>query len=214
MELLVLHQTSDFVVCVKPQGVESEHQMPALLIEQLGCEAVYPVHRLDKETGGVMVYATSKQGAAELSRGVQEGTVQKTYLAVVSGTPQPEKGRWDDLLFRDRQKNKSYIVKRERKGVKTASLSYHVLADGIWQEQAVSLVQVTLHTGRTHQIRVQFSGRNYPLMGDRRYGGMACDTLALWSARLSFLYKGGEQSFAAEPPQTAIWCHFQNNKFK
>ncbi len=208
MEQTVIKETSDFVVCVKPQGVESEHQMPTLLQEWLGCESIYPVHRLDKETGGLMVYAKTKQAAAALSRGVQEGTMEKTYLAVVAGTPEPAEGQWNDWLFRDRQKNKSYLVKRERKGVKSASLSYKVLTQGIWQNTPVSLVRVTLHTGRTHQIRVQFSGRNHSLVGDRRYGGLPCDRLALWAAELAFFLNGQKETFTAFPPEQDVWSQF------
>ncbi len=213
MKLTIIKETADYVVCVKPQGVESEHQMPQFLKEQLGCEAIYPVHRLDKETGGVMVYAKTKPMAADLSKQVQNGRLQKIYLAVVQGILQPDEDRWDDLLFRDRAKNKSYVVKRERKGVKTASLSYKVLQQGVWQEQTVSLVQVTLYTGRTHQIRVQFSGRNYPLVGDRRYGGLPCDTMALWSAQLTFFEQNERQHFVAGFPKQEVWAQFENRNF-
>ncbi len=208
MKPAVLHQTSDYVVCVKPQGIESEHEMPRLLREILECDTVYPVHRLDKETGGVMVYAKTKWAAAELTREVQNGKMQKTYLAVVKGIPQPAEGRWDDWLFRDRQKNKSYLVQRERKGVKKASLSYEVLEQGKWNDQTVSLVKIRLHTGRTHQIRVQFSGRNHPLIGDRRYGGMPCENLALWSTELRFFDRLEEQRFICTPQDDGIWTQF------
>ena len=211
MSVIIIKQTADYVVCVKPQGVESEHEMPALLKEQLGCERVYPVHRLDKETGGLMVYALSQKEAAYLSRQVQEGKMQKTYLAVVAGTPEQPKNTWNDLLFRDKAKNKSYLVKRERKGVKKASLSYEMLGQAMWNNQPVSLVKVQLHTGRTHQIRVQFAGRKHPLVGDRRYGGLPCNNLALWSVRLSFSDASKICQFACVPPEQGVWTPFKNH---
>lgn len=211
MSVIIIKQTADYVVCVKPQGAESEHEMPALLKEQLGCEQVYPVHRLDKETGGLMVYALSQKEAAYLSRQVQEGKMQKTYLAVVAGTPEQPKDTWNDLLFRDKAKNKSYLVKRERKGVKKASLSYEMLGQAMWNNQPISLVKVHLHTGRTHQIRVQFSGRNHPLIGDRRYGGLPCETLALWATELSFFDQSQEQRVVVPPPNEGVWFLFENH---
>ena len=213
MKLTVIKETDEYAVCVKPQGVESEHELPALLQEQLACPILYPVHRLDKETGGVMVYAKTKSAAAALSKQVQNGKMQKVYLAVVQGYLQPDEDKWDDLLFHDRAKNKSYIVKRERKGVKPASLSYKVLQQGDWQDQPISLVQIALHTGRTHQIRVQFSGRKHPLVGDRRYGGAPCDRLALWSAQLTFFDRESQRHFTADPPQTEVWAKFRNHNF-
>ncbi len=214
MDIKVLHQTPHYLVCVKPQGVESEHEFPRLLSEQTGHPTFWPVHRLDKETGGVMVYAKSKPAAADLSRQVQEGTMQKIYLAVVAGIPQPAQGRWDELLFRDRQKNKSYLVKRERKGVKKASLSYETLGQVVWNDQTVSLVKVQLHTGRTHQIRAQFSGHQHPLVGDRRYGGMPNETLALWAWNLSFSDEQGTHTFRQEPPKTSVWGEFKHHNFE
>ncbi len=213
MELTILYETDDKVVCIKPQGVESEHQLSALLREQLGCSAVYPVHRLDKETGGVMVFAKTKSAAAELSRQAQDGCMQKTYLAVVNGILKEPRGRWEDLLFRDRVKNKSYVVKRERKGVKTASLSYEVLAEARLNEQAVSLVRITLHTGRTHQIRAQFSARGHSLLGDRRYGGTAASKMALWAYQLCLEEQGEKKSFTAAPPPEGGWTVFANHNF-
>lgn len=183
MELTLLKETHDYVVCVKPSGVESEHQLLSLLQTQMGWESLYPVHRLDKETGGVMVVAKTKESAAALSRQVQQGGLKKVYLAVVSGCPDSLAGNWEDLLYHDRAKNKSYVVRRQRKGVKSAALSYQVVAP---LEEDRSLVEVQLHTGRTHQIRVQFSSRKMPLWGDRKYGGKPSEVFGLWAKELSF----------------------------
>ncbi|MGN0982643.1 MAG: pseudouridine synthase, partial [Candidatus Limivicinus sp.] len=127
----------------------------------------------------------TKAAAAELSRLVQQGEMKKEYLAAARGCPEQDAGILEDLLFHDQRKNKSYVVKRERKGVKKARLSFRVLA----RTEEASLVQVRLFTGRTHQIRVQFASRGMPLLGDARYGGGG-GKLALWSVRLSFPWQG------------------------
>ena len=176
----VLYTDKHFVVIVKPVGVDSEHDVPALL----GGE-IYPIHRLDKNVGGVMVYARTKYAAAALSKAVQEGAMVKEYVATVHGTP-PESGDWTDLLFKDSSKNKVFVVKKERRGVKKARLEFRRLTAG-----PQSLVRIRLHTGRSHQIRVQFSSRGFPLVGDRKYGGKDEYTAPmLFSCCLTFPHKG------------------------
>ncbi len=185
MEIEVLENGPRWVVCVKPRGVLSQSGAPAracmtsLLEAQLGA-AVYPVHRLDREVGGVMVYAKTSQAAAELSSMIRQGKLQKEYLAVVLGCPQPPCGAMTDLLYHDKGRNKTYVVKRARKGVREARLLYRLLETG----EGRSLVQIRLLTGRTHQIRAQFASRGLPLAGDGRYGG-GHGEIQLWSARLT-----------------------------
>ena len=189
----ILYSDNALAVCVKPVGLDSEQAVPAALIQALGGE-IFPIHRLDKNVGGVMVYARTRQAAAALSRAIQEGSMVKEYVALVHGTP-PEAGDWEDLLFKDSAKNKVFVVKKERKGVKKARLEYRVLTSG-----PDSLVRIRLHTGRSHQIRVQFSSRGYPLAGDHKYG--ARDDLAapmLFSCRISFPWQGSLRSFEALP---------------
>lgn len=189
----ILYPDKGIVVCVKPVGLDSEHDLPAALMEALGGE-VYPIHRLDKNVGGVMVYARTKQAAAALSKAVQEGTMVKEYVAMVHGTP-PESGDWTDLLWKDSGKNKVFVVKRERKGVKKARLEFQRLVEG-----DNSLVRIRLHTGRSHQIRVQFASRGYPLVGDHKYG--AKDNTAapmLFSCCLTFPHSGQLRRFEALP---------------
>ena len=189
----ILYYNDGFVVCVKPVGLDSEHQVPALLQENLGGE-VYTLHRLDKNVGGVMVYARTKQVAAALSKAITEGKMVKEYVAMVHGTP-PAEGDWEDLLFKDSRKNKVFVVKRQRNGVKAARLTYRLERAG---EQ--SLVRIRLYTGRSHQIRVQFSSRGFPLVGDHKYGSR--DTAAepmLFSCCISFPYGGKLQRFEAYP---------------
>ena len=159
----ILYSDKNIVVCVKPVGLDSEMELPVTLKEQLG-GLIFPIHRLDKNVGGLMVYACTKQAAADLSRAVQEGPMVKEYVAMIHGTP-PEKGDWEDLLWKDNRKNKVFVVKRQRAGVKKARLEFRRLSAG-----ETSLVHVRLHTGRSHQIRVQFSSRGFPLVGDHKYG--------------------------------------------
>ena len=176
----ILHLDEHIVVCVKPVGMDSEHEMPAALPGP-----VYPVHRLDKNVSGVMVYARDPKTAAQLSKAIQDGAMIKEYVAMVHGVP-PETGDWTDLLFKDSSKNKVFVVKKERKGVKKARLEFLRLTDG-----DPSLVRIRLHTGRSHQIRVQFSSRGFPLVGDHKYGSRdEKNEPMLFSCCLTFPYKG------------------------
>ena len=193
----ILFSDENIAVCVKPVGLDSEAQVPQALKDQLGGE-FFPIHRLDKNVGGVMVYARSKATAAALSKAVQDGTLIKEYAALVHGAP-PAQGDWEDLLFKDSGKNKVFIVKRERKGVKRARLEYRRLTEG-----AESLVHIRLHTGRSHQIRVQFSSRGFPLVGDHKYGSRDdATTPMLFSCRITFPYKGQILCFEAFPDWAA-----------
>ena len=203
----ILARTADYVVCVKPAGAASQGEgpadMPALLAAETG-GTVWPVHRLDRAVGGVMVYARTKQAAAALSRAIQEGRLEKDYLAVLTGAPAEPAGTLRDLLYHDRFKNKTYVVRRPRNGVKEAVLDYQTLESS----PAGTLVRVRLHTGRTHQIRVQFASRGCPLAGDGKYGGHG-SAPALWSFRLAFPdpSSGAQQVFTC-PPGGGLWAAF------
>ena len=193
----ILYSDKEIAVCLKPLGVDSEKELPALLVEALGGQ-IFPIHRLDKNVGGCMVYARTKQAAAALSKAIQEGAMVKEYLALVHGTP-PEAGDWQDLLWKDSQKNKVFVVKRERKGVKQARLEFTRLTAG-----EPSLVRIRLHTGRSHQIRVQFASRGYPLAGDHKYGARDdSDTPMLFSCALTFPFHGKQLHFEAAPDWAA-----------
>ena len=185
----ILYQDNEITVCVKPVGVDSEHELPQLL----GGEH-YTLHRLDKNVGGVMVFARTKAAAARISREIQQGNVVKEYVALVHGTP-PESGDWEDWLFKDSRKNKVFAVKKQRPGVKYARLEFTRLTDG-----ERSQVRIRLHTGRSHQIRVQFASRGFPLVGDHKYGSRAPETAPmLFSCRLTLSHKGQNVSFSALP---------------
>lgn len=183
----IIYENTQIAVCIKPCGVasqgETENSAVTILKEMTKAKEIFPVHRLDTVTAGVMVYAKTKSAAAFLSKEIAENRFSKTYLALVHGSVTPAEGIMEDLLFKDSKKNKSFVVKRERKGVKKASLEYRVL--GIRDD--MSLVRIKLHTGRTHQIRVQFSSRKHPVYGDGKYG--ASDNIpyiALFSHSLTF----------------------------
>ena len=186
----ILHEDKAFVVCVKPVGIDSEHQLPEELKKVLGGE-IFPIHRLDQNVGGVMVFARTKPAAAQLSKLVQDGALVKEYVAQVHGTP-PESGDWTDFLFKDSSKNKVFVVKKERKGVKKARLEFVTLAP--------SLVRIRLHTGRSHQIRVQFASRGFPLVGDHKYGSRDEATAPmLFSCCISFPWHGTQMKFEQLP---------------
>lgn len=192
-KIQILCTERDFAVIVKPVGMDSEKEVPERLSRELG-GVFYTIHRLDRNVGGVMVYARTKEAAAALSRLVQSGELVKEYFAQVTSTP-PEEAVWEDLLLKDSRKNKVFVVKRQRAGVKAAKLAYTRLTAG-----EVSLVRVRLHTGRSHQIRVQFASRGYPLAGDHKYG--ARDRLKeprLFSCAISFPWKEKQLRFEAAP---------------
>ena len=189
----ILFSDNNIAVCVKPVGLDSEKDVPSALISALGGEC-YTVHRLDLNVGGVMVYARTKKSAAILSKHIQDGAMIKEYYAMVHGCPDAE-GDWTDLLFKDSSKNKVFVVKRERKGVKKARLEYKRLTEG-----DASLVRIRLHTGRSHQIRVQFASRGFPLVGDHKYGSKDNATAPmLWSCAITFPYKGEIVKFESTP---------------
>ena len=205
----VLYRDKNIAVCVKPAGVSSEGEgIPLLLKKELekgGVKTeVYPLHRLDVPVGGVMVFALNKASAAELSEKIAAGEMQKEYIAVVHGEPEAESGEFEDLLFKDSRKNKSFVVKRERRGVKRASLEYSVID----KKDGFSLVKIRLKTGRSHQIRVQFSSRKMPLAGDGKYGSKVNCNIALFSCGIT-LPDG--KSFYCLPESTFPWNIFELN---
>ena len=201
----IIFEDPCIAVCLKPAGLFSQagegESMLSLLdrhFAENGEKAkAYPVHRLDRETGGLMVYAKDSRSAAALSAEVQSHGLKKRYYAVTNGVPAEASGTLTDLLFRDKQKNKTFVVKRMRKGVREAALDYRVVA----ASGGKALIEVSLLTGRTHQIRVQFASRRLPLVGDGRYGG-GSGRLALFACGLEFTHpiSGERMSFSALPP--------------
>ena len=194
MEISVLFEDQHIIVVEKPpflvcESTAKKDGLADLLEEQTG-GYIGTVHRLDRGVGGVMVYAKTPVAAAKLSAAVQARELKKEYLAVVRGTPEPERGEMRDLLFHDRRQNKTFVVERQRAGVKEALLEYDTVdrlrtARG----EECSLVHILLHTGRTHQIRVQFASRGHTLLGDGKYGARGDNRqIALFATRLAFLH--------------------------
>ena len=201
----IVYEDNDLTVCIKPVGYSSEDSdfapcVPALLREAWGDPDAYVgvVHRLDMGAAGLMVYARNKAAAAALSRQMTDGSFHKEYLCVCAGAPQPDLGTMEDWLFKDNRQHKVFPVKRQRKGAKKALLDYEVLE----KDGEAALCRVQLHTGRTHQIRVQFASRQHPLYGDGKYGSRVKCALGLWCARLEFTLPGEKEPriFFHEPP--------------
>lgn len=207
----ILHQDKRILVAIKPAGVLSTDEpggMPSLLRAQLGDgkACVRTVHRLDAAVQGVMVFARSAKAASLLSEQIRNRQFQKEYLAVVHGAP-PTEGTLCDLLGRDAQRRMTYVADAPGKDVREAKLSYRVLQ----RCEGYSLVSVCLHTGRTHQIRVQFSSRGWPLAGDQKYGVEdGFEQIALWSHRIAFTHPetGASVEFSALPPHKGAWGMF------
>ena len=208
----ILHKDDTFLVCLKPARVRSTDEpggIPELCRNALGSPRadVRTVHRLDQVVSGLMVLARGAKAASELSRQIREDEFGKEYLAVLHGVPEAPSGTLVDLLLRSKPERKTYVVIEPGKGVQEAILDYEVLAvaDGF------SKVRIILRTGRTHQIRCQFSSRDLPLVGDRKYSLYEdnCE-IALWSSQLSFRHPvtGERLTFTAPPPEEYPWNLF------
>ncbi len=211
--LQIVYEDQNITVCIKPIGYSSEDSafapcVPALLREHWNKPDAYVgvVHRLDMGASGLMVYARTKAAAAALSRQMTDGSFRKEYLCVCAGVPQPDVGTMEDWLFKDSRQHKVFPVKKERKGAKKALLDYEVLE----KNEESALCRVQLHTGRTHQIRVQFASRRHPLYGDGKYGSRIKCALGLWCARLEFTLPGEDQPriFFQEPPAAGAFEPF------
>lgn len=205
----VIFHDNSIAVCVKPARVLSTDEpggMPELVRAALGGEA-RTVHRLDRAVGGLMVLARTAAAASELSRQVRDGELDKEYLAVVHGDT-AECDTLVDFLWRDKARKMTFVVNAPGKGVQEARLEYATLS----RREGMSLVRVHLITGRTHQIRCQFASRDFPLVGDRKYGTLTdgeCE-IALWSHSLAFTHPetGERVRFQAPPPNTRPWSVF------
>ena len=207
MELIYVDE--DIVVCIKPARILSTDEpggLPELVRQALGDPGadVRTVHRLDRVVSGLMVLARNAAAASELSRQIREDGFEKEYLAVIHGTPDEKAGTLRDLLGRDKARRMTFVALAPAKGVQEAVLDYQTLVSA----EELSRVKIRLRTGRTHQIRVQFASRGWPLVGERKYDTREdpCE-IALWSHCIAFRHPGtGEQlSFQEEPPQVYPW---------
>ncbi len=204
----ILFEDKNVVVVIKPPEIlsqfsETEENAVSILKGMTGSE-IFVISRLDRNVGGVMVFAKNQKSAAELTRQMQDGVFRKEYIAAVYGCPEEDKGVFEDLLFKDSRKNKSFVVKKERKGVKKASLDYEVVE----KRDEISIVKIHLHTGRTHQIRVQFASRKMPLVGDGKYGAKDnCKNMGLFCREITFKNPATKEmlTFSAEPENVYPW---------
>ena len=211
----ILYADNQIVVCIKSAGVLSTDEpggLPELLRAELGTEGIRGVHRLDRAVGGVMVYARTRHAASDLGKQVMERGLGKEYLAVVEGCPADKSGTLTDHLWRDKAQRRTYALPAPTAETQEAELSYEVLET----KGGLSAVRIHLRTGRTHQIRAQFSSRGLPLHGDKKYGGGGDSGVALWSCALSFIQpKTGEaMSFFHLPPAEYPWTEFDCFKEK
>ena len=215
-DIRIIYKDKELLVCEKPVGISSESPgLPDILRHKIH-SVCYPVHRLDIGTGGVCVQALNKKACSDLQQLFQAGKVSKEYLAVISGMPETFSGEYRDYLFHDTHRNKTYVVKTLRKGSKEAFCSWKVVETVKKENQTLSLVRVFLKTGRTHQIRVQFASRGFPLVGDRRYGSrIKSDITALWSNRICFQHPDNPEQIidaVCAPPAVFPWILFQSVK--
>lgn len=209
MELL--YWDDRIVVCVKPAGVISTDEpggLPELVRQTLGDPnaVIRTVHRLDQAVSGLMVLARTARAASDLSAQIRNGSFEKEYQAVVCGKP-PVNGTLYDLLYRDKVRRMTLVAGKPGPNIQDAVLSYQVLDSN----EIMSRVRIRLVTGRTHQIRVQFASRGWPLVGDKKYGIEDSDhPIALWSCHLAFCHPrtGKRMVFDREPPPVYPWTSF------
>ena len=188
MSIEILKEDDSVIICVKPAGILSTDEpggLPELVRETLKdpYADIKTVHRLDRVVSGLAVLARNSETASDLGKQIMEGSFEKEYIAVVYGRPESSQGTYTDLLLRDKKERKSYVVEKIDKGVQEAILDYKVLQEA----GNMTLVRIRLQTGRTHQIRAQFSSRGMPIVGDKKYSTIedGCN-IALWSCRLAF----------------------------
>ena len=221
----IIHEDNHIIVVIKPQNMpsqEDESRDPDLLnaIKQyvkesagkVGDAYVGLVHRLDRVTGGVMVFAKTSKAASRLSEQIQQGEVKKKYLAVVVGEPKQRAGELTDYLLKNPKTNVVEVVPSATSGAKKAVLRYKVVNIIDVKDKRVSLVEIDLVTGRSHQIRVQMANMGCPVFGDAKYGGVIVKgwNIALWANELVFAHPTTKDTlrFVVNPPETTPWDRF------
>ena len=225
-DLIILHEDNHIIVVLKPQNIpscedESKDRDMLTIIKDYIRETYHKtgnvylglVHRLDRPTGGVMVFAKSSKAAARLSEQMREGDFEKRYFAVLVGTPREEKATLTHYMKKNAVNNMVYVCPPSVQGAKFAELEYNVLET----VNDLSMVDVRLHTGRSHQIRVQMSAMGTPVYGDMRYGGEKARKgyLALWAYYLSFTHPVSKERmvFRVQPPKENIpWNAFDTER--
>ena len=228
-ELKVIYEDNHVIVVIKPQNIptqedESKDKDLLTMVKEYikvkenkpGNVYVGMVHRLDRPTGGVMVFAKTSKSASRLTQEIQEGVLSKNYLAVVNGKPREKRGKLVNFLQKNARTNTVMVVPELTTGAKRAELNYEVIEE----KEKVSLVKVELITGRSHQIRVQMKHIGCPIYGDVRYGGDKLakgHNLALWSYELKFVHPTTKENmtFKVYPPEDLTpWNVFNLNNVK
>ena len=229
MEICVLYEDNHIIVVLKPQNVpsqqdksEDEDMLSAVKsyvkakYNKPGEAYIGLVHRLDRPTGGVMVFARTSKAAARLSAAIKDGELEKKYLAVVQGTPRDKHAQLVNYLIKNQSTNNVSVVPAATTGAKKAVLEYNLLET----TGEMSLLDISLMTGRSHQIRVQMKTAGHPLYGDARYGGDNVkgrgDNLALWAYEIKLVHPvtNKRMTFRAYPPvQQYPWNEFHVDKF-
>ncbi len=219
-KLTVLYEDNQVIVVLKPQGIPSQEDnsgdedMLTIVREHIrekyakeGNVYLGLVHRLDRPTGGVMVFARTSKAAARLTEQIKEGSMEKRYLAVLTERPNEKKARLTHYLMKDMSKNIVKVVPMSTEGAKKAVLDYNVIED---DDSGLHLADIRLHTGRSHQIRVQMATVGAPLYGDVKYGKGPKANLALWAYELSFKHPTLDKvmRFRVYPPATKPWTYF------
>ena len=210
MKLNVIYEDNHIIVVEKPYGVPTQADVTnALDMQSMVKEYVKEkynkpgnvfvgiVHRLDRNVGGIMVFARTSKAASRLSEEIRSRRFKKTYLAWVNGKFKNKVGMFKDYLLKDEVKNLVKVVAKGVKDAKEAILDYEVIEE----KEDMSLVKINLHTGRSHQIRVQFSSRGHALIGDKKYGGNEGNNISLWAYKVSFKHpvKDEIMEFVLEP---------------
>ena len=225
-ELTILYEDNHIIVVMKPRGVPTcgDESGDDSLLEQVrryvkekynkpGNVYIGLIHRLDRPTGGVMVFAKTSKAASRLAEQMRGGDFEKKYLAVLVGVPKEEKATLVNYLKKNPVNNMVYICTQTTDGAKLASLEYRIVEE----KGGYCLADIKLHTGRTHQIRVQMAGISHPVYGDMRYGGENAKkgNLALWSYSLAFTHPVTKErmKFMLEPPAENVpWKNFDLSK--
>lgn len=190
------------------QGIEGKVKK---YLEEKGEALTGLVNRLDFGVSGLILLAKTKESAKRFNKLVVQNQIKKEYLAVVHGVPTEQSGTFKDILFKDSKSNKSFVVKSLRKGAKEAELDYCVVETKETPKGKISLVKVRLKTGRTHQIRVQFSSRKMPLVGDGKYGGRDNCDIALYSYKMTFNHPFTNKTISIE--SMPEWVKYPWNEF-
>ena len=225
-ELTILHEDNHIIVVLKPQNVPTcedsskDKDMLTMIKEYIketydkqGNVYLGLVHRLDRPTGGVMVFAKSSKAASRLSEQMREGDFEKRYYATLVGVPREEKATLTHYMKKNAVNNMVYVCEPTVDGAKFAELDYQVLES----VNGLSLADVRLHTGRSHQIRVQMNAIGCPVYGDMRYGGEKAKKgyLALWAYYLAFTHPISKERmvFRVQPPKdNTPWNLFNTEK--